>query len=195
MRQIDPSPRCSLHGLLGAQGRLMGCCVSLPLPVACSVWQGCVRGGSGWRRALTDPRLLRLTPRPPMYAARHHVLGSPAPCSQPFRKSVVAQPLRSKARIWGFRENVVDQPWRSKARIWGTWCSGITSVPHAEGPGLKSQCVHAPQWRSEPLRCAPARKQATHQPALCRTSELVVAEGACRCGNNSGILGKRGHMV
>ena len=26
----------------------------------------------------------------------------------------------------------------------GTWCSGITSAPHAEGPGLKSQCVH---WR------------------------------------------------
>ena len=25
---------------------------------------------------------------------------------------------------------------------WGTWCSGITSAPHAEGPGLKSQCVH-----------------------------------------------------
>ena len=24
----------------------------------------------------------------------------------------------------------------------GTWCSGITSAPHAEGPGLKSQCVH-----------------------------------------------------
>ena len=23
----------------------------------------------------------------------------------------------------------------------GTWCSGITSAPHAEGPGLKSQCV------------------------------------------------------
>ena len=25
---------------------------------------------------------------------------------------------------------------------WGTSCSGITSAPHAEGPGLKSQCVH-----------------------------------------------------
>ena len=27
----------------------------------------------------------------------------------------------------------------------GTWCSGITSAPHAEGPGFKSQCVHAYQ--------------------------------------------------
>ena len=25
--------------------------------------------------------------------------------------------------------------------LWGTWCSGITSAPHAEGPGFKSQCV------------------------------------------------------
>ena len=24
----------------------------------------------------------------------------------------------------------------------GTWCSGITSASHAEGPGFKSQCVH-----------------------------------------------------
>jgi hypothetical protein len=24
----------------------------------------------------------------------------------------------------------------------GTWCSGVTSASHAEGPGLKSQCVH-----------------------------------------------------
>ena len=26
--------------------------------------------------------------------------------------------------------------------ILGTWCSGITSASHAEGPGFKSQCVH-----------------------------------------------------
>ena len=25
----------------------------------------------------------------------------------------------------------------------GTWCSGITSASHAEGPGLNPQCVHA----------------------------------------------------
>ena len=28
----------------------------------------------------------------------------------------------------------------------GTWCSGITSAPHAEGPGFKSQCVHCYDW-------------------------------------------------
>ena len=27
-------------------------------------------------------------------------------------------------------------------RLMGSWYSGITSASHAEGPGLKSQCVH-----------------------------------------------------
>ena len=31
---------------------------------------------------------------------------------------------------------------RCTMHSWGTWCSGITSAPHVEGPGLKSQCVH-----------------------------------------------------
>ena len=29
----------------------------------------------------------------------------------------------------------------------GTWCSGITSASHAEGPGFKSQSVHFKFWR------------------------------------------------
>ena len=29
-----------------------------------------------------------------------------------------------------------------RRRCKGTWCSGITSASHAEGPGFKSQCVH-----------------------------------------------------
>ena len=32
---------------------------------------------------------------------------------------------------------------RTKAMLRGTWCSGITSAPHAEGPGFKSQCVQS----------------------------------------------------
>ena len=31
-------------------------------------------------------------------------------------------------------------PWQDVVK--GAWCSGITSASHAEGPGLKSQCVH-----------------------------------------------------
>ena len=38
----------------------------------------------------------------------------------------------------------------------GQWCSGITSAPHAEGPGLKSQCVH---WRSMSAAAAAAEIQ------------------------------------
>ena len=36
----------------------------------------------------------------------------------------------------------------------GTWCSGITSASHAEGPGFKSQCVHlqVSVWRASPDR-------------------------------------------
>ena len=30
----------------------------------------------------------------------------------------------------------------SKFVVEGTWCSGITSAPHAEGPGFNPQCVH-----------------------------------------------------
>ena len=40
-----------------------------------------------------------------------------------------------------------EQVPRTKAMLRGTWCSGITSAPHAEVPGLKSQCVHARQVR------------------------------------------------
>ena len=38
----------------------------------------------------------------------------------------------------------------------GTWCSGITSTSHAEGPGFKSQCVHFEEsnWPFSPHRCA-----------------------------------------
>ena len=31
----------------------------------------------------------------------------------------------------------------AEAPLRGTWCSGITSAPHAEGPGFKSQCVQS----------------------------------------------------
>jgi hypothetical protein len=34
---------------------------------------------------------------------------------------------------WGHRSHLAK----------GTWCSGITSASHAEGPGFKSQCVHS----------------------------------------------------
>ena len=46
----------------------------------------------------------------------------------------------------------------------GTWCSGITSASHAEGPGFKSQCVHFSKLlKAVPLRCHPCE---AHAPKL-----------------------------
>ena len=52
------------------------------------------------------------------------------------------------------RRSFLNQPSCS----WGTWCSGITSAPHAEGPGLKSQCVH---WRVRSAAAAAVGVQGT----------------------------------
>ena len=46
---------------------------------------------------------------------------------------------------YGVRHRIVPSAmvWENSAAIpMGTWCSGITSASHAEGPGFKSQCVH-----------------------------------------------------
>jgi hypothetical protein len=57
----------------------------------------------------------------------------------------------------------------------GTWCSGITSAPHAEGPGFKSQCVHSFQF--EPSACVRAAGDlappaASLLPPFCRLLPL-----------------------
>ena len=38
----------------------------------------------------------------------------------------------------------------------GTWCSGITSASHAEGPGFKSQCVHLSRMACVNCTCVPS---------------------------------------
>ena len=43
----------------------------------------------------------------------------------------------------------------SRMSVKGTWCSGITSASHAEGPGFKSQCVHFMPRPEETLRAPP----------------------------------------
>ena len=37
--------------------------------------------------------------------------------------------------------NIVHRCCSSHSKLMGSWCSGITSAPHAEGPGFKSQWV------------------------------------------------------
>ena len=56
----------------------------------------------------------------------------------------------------------------------GTWCSGITSAPHAEGPGLKSQCV---QWRvrSAAVAAVGYRERCCIHASCCLTTLNVSA--------------------
>ena len=62
-------------------------------------------------------------------------------CTPPSRGLTEASggPQRSVAHSNLGRSSAVY--YKVKAGFKGTWCSGITSAPHAEGPGLKSQCV------------------------------------------------------
>ena len=48
------------------------------------------------------------------------------------------------ARAFQFAANQKHNEMYDLKSQWGTWCSGITSASHAEGPGFKSQCVHFP---------------------------------------------------
>ena len=45
----------------------------------------------------------------------------------------------------------------------GTWCSGITSASHAEGPGFKSQCVHFAVVLCNKLRCHRNKSSTRHR--------------------------------
>ena len=51
---------------------------------------------------------------------------------------------------------------RWRGLIMGTCCSGITSASHADGLGLKSQCVQCNQWE-----CCAARRGRTLGPRGC----------------------------
>ena len=57
---------------------------------------------------------------------------------------------------------------------WGSWCSGITFASHAEGPGLKSQCVH---WRvrSAAVAAVGYRERCCIHASCCLTTLSVAA--------------------
>ena len=48
----------------------------------------------------------------------------------------------SPSLIRGLTGSATDGVIRYDLWSGGTWCSGITSASHAEGPGFKSRCVH-----------------------------------------------------
>ena len=73
----------------------------------------------------------------------------------------------------------------------GTWCSGITSASHAEGPGFKSQCVHF----SCCVRLAPSRslrprtKHTTASTCWQIRCSIVVSISACHAEDPGSIPG------
>ena len=75
----------------------------------------------------------------------------------------VRSPFRRGLFCYGARLLRSDVP--SHVSSLGTWCSGITSASHAEGPGFKSQCVHIfwtfvfEQWRGACVWSAVCRRQ------------------------------------
>ena len=54
---------------------------------------------------------------------------------------------RKSAAKFSFWKRCRIQCWQ-ECPTRGTWCSGITSASHAEGPGFKSQCVHFKMLRA-----------------------------------------------
>ena len=62
---------------------------------------------------------------------------------------------REKRSKWCSLKVVTRYPSHTIAS-WGTWCSGIASASHAEGPGFKSQCVHLSRMACVNCTCVPS---------------------------------------
>ena len=108
--------------------------------------------------------------------------------------------LRESCSGQGMRDALLDR-WRS---LWdrcharrrdaeGTWCSGITSASHAEGPGFKSQCVHYTRVGAGCLRPPMAGGARALQLALRRVragpaTARRPAVSSCAASTDSGLL-------
>ena len=98
----------------------------------------------------------RPSANPPRRASPRAPIGMPRRCHLRGRVAGVARepPLRPRpaepivARKPGHNHRARLVRISAKARQAGTWCSGITSAPHAEGPGFNPQCVHCTKQRS-----------------------------------------------
>ena len=77
---------------------------------------------------------------------------------------------------------------------WGTWCSGITSASHAEGPGLNPQCVHMLFYISPLGAVSSSRRlslllsnasQKHHHTCTLASAERTTTSGVWRNGSAS----------
>ena len=79
----------------------------------------------------------------------------------------------------------------------GTWCSGITSASHAEGPGFKSQCVHSCSLlrglfallSSSPFLSPCFLPVARAQERAMGTLQTQQAQAGSTCGNSCALGG------
>ena len=85
----------------------------------------------------------------------------------------------------------------------GTWSSGITSVSHAEGSGLKSQCVHvcrARSWRKDhidfflPCCWSCWEEQDHHWPRGPMDKASAYGAGDCRLESCRGHFFTQSHL-
>ena len=76
--------------------------------------------------------------------------------------------LESRLKPWGALSGCGEGCVASEA--WGSWCSGITSASHAEGPGFKSQWVHF------------SRTSASWMPSLRLEAQGGERRSGRRCG-------------
>ena len=103
--------------------------------------------GVGWRNGAS---ILNCQPlRTPVLAAPAdpHAMSTSSLPSPPSHRSAMAS---TGDRI---HTPLISLNTRNEYCQRGTWCSGITSASHAEGPGFKSQCVHFTVARQSPCKC------------------------------------------
>ena len=82
----------------------------------------------------------------------------------------------------------------------GTWCSGITSASHAEGPGFKSQCVHLSKFCSAIfpyVSCADASFKITSDIGVSRTMNtcLTSAGDFLALASENGCVSLHGRIL
>ena len=104
------------------------------------------------KKSQADRRFLRPQASSAMNQNRRNKYSLRGSSPRPMAHKTIAltTELRELGKI-GERVRLIDAPFLSSCKgifllqiLTGTWCSGITSAPHAEGPGFKSQCVQSP---------------------------------------------------
>ena len=121
-----PAPLCTFHNVALSMGWPMNSSAELFLKPSMSM----ISVDKDICMNHSPARLVIVAGRP--YPLRHRSLAS----SKWKKEEYEALPLICVVNIWSHRCGPCN--WLYQL---GTWCSGITSASHAEGPGFNPQCV------------------------------------------------------